>query len=85
MGIDCFDTGDCAEIACQTGECIDYECIYTNLAQGTPCDDGQYCTLTDECDGNGTCIGSGTPCDLPFKPQCCEGNDQCICSTCLCP
>ncbi|MHC4696635.1 MAG: S8 family serine peptidase [Planctomycetota bacterium] len=83
VGIDCFDTADCAEIACQTATCTDYECIYSNVPQGTPCDDGLYCTATDECNGSGTCVGSGTPCG-PKNPQCCETAPHCICDTCLC-
>ena len=67
----------------QTAECINYECIYDNAPEGTPCDDGQYCTLTDECDGNGACVGSGSPC--PAKnPKCCENTEQCVCATCEC-
>ncbi len=60
--MECCETGqdgelpdlcDCVPIACQTAACTNYECIYTNVTQGTSCDDGQYCTATDECDGNG--------------------------------
>ncbi|HYC00528.1 MAG TPA: hypothetical protein VEC57_15450 [Candidatus Limnocylindrales bacterium] len=31
-------------------------------AQGTPCDDGMFCTASDQCDGRGFCRGSGDPC-----------------------
>ncbi len=31
---------------------------------------------TDLCDDNGTCVGSGTPCN--FLTRCCEDLDQCI-------
>ena len=44
---------------------------------GTPCDDGLFCTDADECDGNGTCVGSGNPCPLK-APKCCEDTDECV-------
>jgi hypothetical protein len=82
VGIDCFVDADCSAFACQTVTCTNYACIYTNLAQGTPCDDGQFCTATDECDGNGTCVGSGNACSFPL--QCCELPEGCVCRTCSC-
>ena len=80
VGIDCFEVTDCAPRACQTVACTGNACVYTNLAQGTPCDYGQYCTETDECDGNGTCVGRRAPREM-FSPQSCEGPEQCICAT----
>ncbi len=82
VGVDCLSDAHCEQIACQTGTCIDNACIYGNAAQGTPCDDGQFCTATDECDGNGACVGSGGPCGFPL--QCCELSSSCICRTCSC-
>src|SRR5207249_4940248 len=42
--------------------CINYECneatdscTGTNAANGTPCDDGNFCTTTDYCQ-NGNCV-----------------------------
>ncbi len=34
-----------------TGVCVGGACEYTPLAQGSPCDDGDACTLDDQCDG----------------------------------
>ncbi len=82
VGVDCLTDAHCGQIACQTGSCINYACVYDNAAQGTPCDDGVFCTLTDECDGNGACVGSGDPCSLPLR--CCEFPPQCVCRTCTC-
>jgi cysteine-rich repeat protein len=31
---------------------------------GTTCNDGLYCTSTDQCNGSGSCIGSGDPCQV---------------------
>ncbi len=42
---------DFVQIVRQTAACTNHECIYTNVAQGTPCDDQQFCTATDECGG----------------------------------
>ncbi|UCE61340.1 MAG: hypothetical protein JSU63_06245, partial [Phycisphaerales bacterium] len=83
VGIDCFQDTDCAPTECQTASCTNYECIYTNLPETTPCDDGMFCTKTDECDANGNCIGSGAKCPM-FQPTCCELGDYCTCSTCQC-
>ena len=85
VGIDCYEDAHCDDDNdCTTDTCSDYECSYQNVSQGTPCDDGLFCTLADECDGNGTCVGSGTPCSKPWAPQCCENADECVCATCPC-
>lgn len=46
----------------RTAECdpnVTDGCIYTNIASGTACDDGSWCTINDECDGLGLggCFG----------------------------
>jgi cysteine-rich repeat protein len=43
-----------------------------------PCDDGQFCTVTDFCSG-GVCIGTGDPCvgGSECAASCDEGSDQC--------
>lgn len=45
---------------------------------GSPCDDDQYCTLTDTCQ-NGICVGSGSPCAPPLV--CSEERDMCVSAT----
>ncbi len=77
VGVDCLTDAHCGQIACQTGTCINNACVYDNAPQGTPCDDGLFCTLTDECDGNGACVGTGDKCTLPRNPECCESEDRC--------
>lgn len=69
VGVDCFDDSHCEQIACQTGTCVNYECVYDNATQGTACDDGQFCTATDECDGDGARVGTGDPCGNPKTPN----------------
>lgn len=44
----CFNLGVCQN---STGECT-----FAPSILGTPCDDGLFCTISDVCDGNGTCI-----------------------------
>jgi hypothetical protein len=55
-----------------------------NDASGTSCNDGLYCTLTDTCNGSGTCQGTGDPCaaalsscDSDCSKACDEGTDSC--------
>jgi hypothetical protein len=53
--------------------CSNANCTYTNTSTQwvnttntrpkpieTPCDDNNYCTVNDHCDGQGSCIGGGT-------------------------
>jgi hypothetical protein len=44
-------------------------CSYQPLAPETACNDGQACTTSDECDGNGSCGGSAVSC-APDAPKC---------------
>ena len=72
----CTDGNDCTDDACVSGVCTS-----TNEPISTPCDDGLYCTATDECDGSGTCVGSGSPCGS-FRPYCCEYLSICFVLPC---
>ncbi len=74
----CDDGNDCTTDTCTTGLCY-----HGNVSQGTPCDDGLFCTETDECDGNGTCVGTHSPCSGRLN-RCCEGDDTCVCRRCPC-
>ncbi|MFP2931704.1 hypothetical protein ACLESO_42285 [Pyxidicoccus sp. 3LG] len=65
-----------------SGTCSNNQCNYAPKASGTSCDDGNFCTLSDECNGSGTCGGGSTrTCNTP-PSQChqptgtCSGN-QC--------
>ncbi len=60
---------DCSGIStqCSNGVCQDdgtgtAECIDDYLPNGTPCNDGLFCTFTDTCDGSGNCTGAVDPC-----------------------
>ncbi len=51
--------GTCFGPVCETatGKCVD-----TTLANGTPCDDGNPCTIQEVCTA-GACFGQSNPCD----------------------
>jgi hypothetical protein len=52
----------------------------TNVPDGTPCDDGLFCTATDAC-SRGACTGSGSPCPTgPCAAGCDEASDRCAVS-----
>ena len=42
---------------CSTYECKNGICITTNKPSGTPCNDNLSETMTDSCNGEGTCVG----------------------------
>lgn len=62
-GVDCgaFKTAPCTISVCNTGQELGplNTCVVVPSSKGTPCDDGQFCTINDACD-NGTCAG-GAP------------------------
>ena len=85
VGIECVTNEHCDDADdCTVDTCTDGVCYYDNVAHGTPCDDGLFCTATDECDGDGTCVGTGNPCP-PKRPKCCEATDECVRLTDPCP
>jgi hypothetical protein len=74
-------SGDpCATVVCDTppsadcypavGTCSEGTCDYPPLASGTTCDDGEPCTVSDECDGAGACAGIAMTCAEPPPPEC---------------
>jgi photosystem II stability/assembly factor-like uncharacterized protein len=65
QALDCDDLDPCTNDSCNPVQ----GCLYDfNLA---PCNDGSECTLFDQCDGAGVCVGTGNPC-----------NEQCL-TTCV--
>jgi len=83
----CNGAGACVgtEITCQDdpGPCgVQRECDGTDTCKKTypdetvSCEDGQYCTDGDHCDGNGVCApGTDTTCDTGWT--CWEDEDRC--------
>jgi len=55
------------------GDCCDGSCEFES--GGSSCNDGNFCTLTDSCDGAGTCVGSGTPS--------CDDSNSCTDDACI--
>ena len=81
-GTPCTDTtpDDCQVAQCNGfGTCSQ---MFAFESEGTPCDDGQFCTETDACDAAGGCVGAGDPC--AGGPEC---NDLCndVEDNCLVP
>ncbi|MET0341108.1 MAG: hypothetical protein ABW252_08895 [Polyangiales bacterium] len=53
---------------------------YSPRPAGFACDDGQWCTVADACNGVGTCTGTARTCDpmgLGCSSVCDEASDQC--------
>jgi cysteine-rich repeat protein len=79
---------DCSKLngQCQAGVCNENtdkcEADYTNYPFSTSCDDGQYCSETDHCDGNGNCIQlNARNCDdqdICTIDSCDETQDECV-------
>jgi|GEM_PF-2285570 len=76
---DCDDGNPCTLATCEvaTGTCQ----YNTAGADGTPCDDGLYCTTNDEC-GGGVCSGETRDCSIAAGlcngGGCDEDNDTCV-------
>ena len=66
--------------ACAIAVCdaIAGRCTLIAYPMGTPCDDGDNCTLGDYCAGNGTCLAGAA------RALCDDGN-QCTNDTCVSP
>jgi len=58
------------------------QCVGDPLIAGTPCNDGQFCTVNDSCDGLGNCQGDDRDCSA-LSNQCNQGGcdetaEQCV-------
>ncbi|HOU53886.1 MAG TPA: lamin tail domain-containing protein [Myxococcota bacterium] len=51
------------------GTCSEGICLYTRHDTGSPCDDGDLCSLQDACGDDGTCRGIPRVCEVP-APYC---------------
>lgn len=69
--ITCADCSDCTIDTCDTKT---GQCVFTNVTNGTPCDDGNSCTLTETCQ-QGECI--------PQTFFDCNDNNLCTNDTCI--
>lgn len=71
-GVVCLDPPN-AQCYAPQGICIAGSCNYTMHYPGTPCDDGNLCTLADQCDATGLCGGVPVTCPV-LAPECINEN-----------
>lgn len=57
------------------------QCVVRRAGNGTPCDDGQFCTVADQCQG-GQCV-PGAPRNCEANRSCSEDSNECTCNGCL--
>jgi len=81
--IDCSPSADeCNNALCQSTGIQTYKCVKSPKQKNAPCDDGQFCTDLDACDGAGVCVG-GVPLDCDklsggcIVGACNEGTNKC--------
>jgi hypothetical protein len=84
-GVDCsgFQAGQCEVAVCNTGQLPGplNTCTVVPAPDGTTCDDGQFCTVSDFCN-KGTCVGGtqndcSTPHDGCSSVICYESSKSC--------
>ena len=69
---ECQSDGDCDDSnPCTTNTCQNNNCSVSLVGNGTPCDDGRYCTNPDTCTG-GVCSGPNRDCSAQTD-QCNQG------------
>ncbi len=68
---------------CMVNECdpATGKCVTKAKAAGSPCNDGQVCTVADQCNGAGVCIGTENKCSDGLF---CNGQEQCNPATGAC-
>ncbi len=81
--VECNNATQCSGAnQCEQDVCNANACGTQALGAGTGCNDGQFCTATDECNGMGSCVGFGSPCPGPdgdsnCSESCNEGTNSC--------
>ena len=92
--LDCDDRNPCTHDYCDS---LLIQCFHDSLPSGTPCDDGDPCTINDVC-VNGVCSGTpkicddGDPCtddfchpltgECKYAPKICDDNNACTDDSC---
>lgn len=64
----CAAEAEACQVAVRCDEELDL-CVTADAPFGTTCDDGLFCTVSDQCDSFGTCSGSTRDC-VSGVPQC---------------
>jgi hypothetical protein len=74
-GIDCstINAPPCLQSVCNEGQYMGpvFSCVVVEQEAGAPCEDGQFCTTADSCDGMGNCVG-GPANDCGMEPPQCQ-------------
>jgi cysteine-rich repeat protein len=78
----CGDGNKTADEQCDDGNTVSGDCCSSTCTietNGTPCNDGLFCTVIDTCSG-GVCTGTGSPCigGLECRNACNEAADNCL-------
>jgi hypothetical protein len=71
----CDDGNPCTVQACALG----VGCVVTAFDASAACDDGKNCTITDKCDGGGSCAGVAKTCGT--NATCAEADGACKCDS----
>jgi cysteine-rich repeat protein len=74
---DCDDQNGCTTDSCNE---VGDACVNTYRGDGAPCEDGQFCTSGDTCQGNACAAGSADPCadgNICTTEACDESADAC--------
>jgi hypothetical protein len=77
--VDCNDLNQCTDDVCINPGTINSYCYYPNKSNGTSCDDGLFCTVSDQC-SSGVCVGTTRDCsdgNECTNDTCNEDLDQC--------
>lgn len=77
-----YENCDYLTQGCVKGICYEGICLEQLLEPGSSCDDGDLCTIDDQCDATGTCVGEDLICDSIFDicmtGRCNPETGQCI-------
>jgi hypothetical protein len=80
--VECMSDGQCDDDnVCTVDTCVAGTCTFSPGPAGVACDDGLFCTVGEQCDGNGTCAGGTSPCQP--RENCCEFWDECRTGSCF--
>jgi parallel beta-helix repeat protein len=77
---ECQGSNDCNDgNPCTSDSCVNNECVFQAVPDGTSCDDGLFCNGTDTCQ-SGACMAGPLPCSddgNPCTDDCVETTDSC--------
>jgi hypothetical protein len=82
---DCSSYDDvCITGICQSLGASGFACGTVPQSTGSPCENGDYCTVDDVCDGDGACVaGAPRDCQTELGDQCNSGSCDQTAKTCV--